>query len=293
VRSKVGISSVDTPTRVGATTTLADAGPAHDAGRQSATIVPSLDSGAPRNTPKDASSAAMPDAGSSLQPQDASVAKDPASDSGQRSMEDARAPDAASTPAPGEEFARCTADVSCNGDLKCYSSGPGYCAEPCQSDSDCTDHEGFDFTCFTLQGACRVDCGPSGTDGLCPSRLVCVADSTGGQRCMLPREPGTGDKHFLEPCDIGHGSGDCVAGLTCYRAGLTAFDGPGYCTQPCMLGSNGMGCDSLMGMTNPGATFICTTRDACALTCSKSMCKPGMGCEEIGQESYCHYPASP
>jgi hypothetical protein len=274
-------------------TSLTDAGPARDAGRLTSTIGASLDSGAPRSL-KDASTGATPDAGGLHQPQDAS-ANGPTSDSGPGSPDDARVSNDPTKPAPGEQFARCTADVSCHGGLKCYGSGPGYCAQPCQSDSDCTDFEGLHFTCSLPQGACRVDCSAGGTSGKCPSLLVCVTDSTNNQRCMLPREPGTGDKHFMEPCDIGHGSLDCVAGLACYRAGLTAFDGPGYCTQPCMLGGMGMGmgCQGLMVTGTPGATFICTPRNACALTCSQSMCKAGMDCESLLQEGYCHYPAGP
>jgi hypothetical protein len=273
-------SSVSAPA-----TSLADGGRASDAGRQSTTVRAS-DSGAPQSLQKDA--------GGLQRPGDASAGSSTL-DSGPRSASDASAPGSLTTPAPGGQFARCTGDISCKGGLKCYNNGPGYCAQSCQADSDCTDFEGFDFTCYLPQGACRVDCSAAGTAGKCPSLLVCAADSTNNQRCLLPREHGTADKQILEPCDVAHGSGDCVAGLICFRAPPTAVDGPGYCTEPCMPG--GTACQALTGMGMgmgtgmSGASFECTV-GACALTCSKT-CKLGMACESIGQQGYCHYPAGP
>ena len=92
------------------------------------------------------------------------------------------------------ELAPCSSDGDCDGDLVCYgaflagSGTSGFCTRSCTGDSDCFDHQGVDFTCGSVgtqtggQG-CRVDCSATGTDGSCPTDMVCATGFA--ERCML------------------------------------------------------------------------------------------------------------
>jgi hypothetical protein len=107
------------------------------------------------------------------------------------------------TQEPRGSYPSCSSDSDCSQGQNCYignpSGGPGHCAQQCTVDADCTDYDGFDFACYTVTGTCRIDCGASGSNGMCPGELRCVLDLTNNYRCRLPAtSAGTGGS--AAPC---------------------------------------------------------------------------------------------
>ena len=218
---------------------------------------------------------------------------DPPDAGGVSSVVDAAVPDAgsqpdaapdAAAPTKGLLFDRCVSDDECSLGLVCYGSGPGHCAQPCAESSDCVDVDGFEFSCSTNDGACRIDCTDEGPDA-CPQGLVCVARIAGEERCMLPREDGTGERGLFEPCDLAQGDDECADGLVCYRSADSRIDGPGYCTLECGRGESS--CDDV----SFSSTAIECAASVCRFDCTEDECPLGMACERLGPRGLCHYPA--
>jgi len=193
--------------------------------------------------------------------------------------------------------------TTCPDGWKCYGgqpNTPGHCAEACTKDSDCTDYDGFDFTCFTDDGKCRIDCGSSGSKGACPDELMCVLDLTNNYRCRFPpNSGGSGGSgvSIYQPCDIEHGDSDCINGLHCYRAEASQVHGPGYCTTDCYpAGQQGPECfnpGAGGGGSGGGNSYDVTCGDdVCRFECGpRDPCPDGMACETIAGTGVCHYPA--
>jgi hypothetical protein len=261
---------------------------AHDSGAN--------DSGAPPSNIVPPASDPIPTDASPPPPSDPPDAADvPSSDSAVADAgTDADPGTDASTPPPvdpppptkGLLFDRCVTDHGCSLGLVCYGAGPGHCAQPCTENSDCVPVDGFEFTCSANDGACRIDCSDDDNQDACPQGLTCVNRGSSEQRCMLPREQGTGDRELFEPCDRAHGDGDCVDGLVCYRSDDSRIDGPGYCTEQC-----GDGESSCNDVPSSFAELECAG-DVCRFDCSKSACPLGMACEPIGDRGVCHYPSA-
>jgi hypothetical protein len=187
--------------------------------------------------------------------------------------------------------------TTCPDGWKCYGgqpNTPGHCAEACEKDSDCTDYDGFDFTCFTDDGKCRIDCGASGSQGECPDELTCVLDLTNNYRCRFPPTSTTGTRGLYQPCDIEHGDSDCVTGLHCYRVEQSQVHGPGFCTNSCGQqgpGSGGGGPGQGQQCFNPSDFGTVECGDGvCRYDCTDDDCPDGMDCEMIGPVGVCHYP---
>jgi len=86
----------------------------------------------------------------------------------------------------GAQNSPCTNNGNeCSGDLVCYLGN--HCSAPCSADSDCNGVSGADYTCYTMDGVCRVICAD---DNDCPPGLECQNVTMGGGsmtlRCMLP-----------------------------------------------------------------------------------------------------------
>jgi hypothetical protein len=266
---------------------------------------PSSDGDAPQAGAVDGSSGVEPDAGAPpanmSPPVDEPVRSDaapsgesdpsPVADAGGAPPADAdvdaavdtgTAPEDASV--PGEDaFDACDTDADCSAGLVCYGSGFGYCAQPCQENSDCIDVDGVDFTCSPNDHACRVDCSEAGTDGVCPQGLTCFAFGDEG-RCLPPGADGTSDRDLFEPCDLANGDDDCADGLFCYRSADSRVDGPGYCTRDCA------GRGPVCGDMDESPAVLECHESRCRFTCTEAPCPDGMTCEEIGRGGVCHYP---
>jgi hypothetical protein len=122
---------------------------------------------------------------------DASNPPPPVNDAAIPPPEDARVDAAADTGMEPEDaafedlFEPCDSVDGCSEGLVCYGEGYGYCSQPCQEDSDCTDFESIDFTCSPNEFACRVDCTEAGSNGVCPQGLTCI-DLGDDARCLPP-----------------------------------------------------------------------------------------------------------
>jgi hypothetical protein len=190
--------------------------------------------------------------------------------------------DAAIDPPKGGLLEPCTMDEGCAGELVCYGA-PGFCAQPCDKDHDCTPLDGFEYSCSDNVGACRIDCGDDDGDGRCPDGFECSFE-----RCMPGMRPGGGDRGLLEPCDRSLGDDDCIQGLVCYRWNDTQQDSPGYCTLPCGEGAGNGVCDVPM---QGEFEFSCGGEGGCRFSCSNAPCPSFMQCEQLsGQGGRCHYP---
>ena len=87
--------------------------------------------------------------------------------------------------AEGDQNSPCPNGNECSSELVCYLDN--HCSAACDADSDCDGLSGADYTCYTMDGVCRVICAD---DNDCPAGLECqnVAMGGGGTtlRCMLP-----------------------------------------------------------------------------------------------------------
>jgi hypothetical protein len=89
----------------------------------------------------------------------------------------------------GEEGAqngpcRDSGDV-CDDGLGCYlpdENLPSFCTLECTDDDDCDALGGAEWTCWVMEGLCRVQCSDNGNDD-CPADFECT-DVLGQDRCV-------------------------------------------------------------------------------------------------------------
>jgi hypothetical protein len=185
--------------------------------------------------------------------------------------------------------------TTCPDGWKCYGgqpNTPGHCAEACTKDTDCTDYDGFDFTCFADDGKCRIDCGSSGSMGACPDELTCVLDLTNNYRCRFPPTSTSGTRTLYQSCVIEKGDADCVSGLHCYLADGFGLQGPGYCTTSCGPQGGGPGPGGGQGPQCYNPSDVGTVDCAggfCRFDCSHDDCPDGMDCAMVQDVGVCHY----
>jgi hypothetical protein len=73
-------------------------------------------------------------------------------------------------------YGKCSVSGDCAGENVCYGSSQissGFCAQPCQMDTDCTEMAAtgdITPTCSTNSSACRLQCGQGDT---CPDGMAC------------------------------------------------------------------------------------------------------------------------
>ncbi len=196
--------------------------------------------------------------------------------------EDASTPDPV-LPMDGDALSVCESTDDCNGDdLVCavFGNAQGYCAEDCADDADCDAVDGVDAFCDN-DDRCVIDCSEEGSDGDCPTNMVCIESTTSVIadpifRCQYP-EPKNLDMY--EVCDPDRGNADCKVELTCQVfPGLTDLR-DSSCVAGCMEADD---CDDL----DSEATAVCdleplSDEGVCALECEQDEdCPSEMTCIE-------------
>lgn len=89
----------------------------------------------------------------------------------------------------GKQLAVCESGSDCDQGHECFTDAPGpsFCSKSCESDNDCADVEGGEYTCYEPGRVCRIVCESAEDDGACPSGQICrFLNPLAGFRCAYP-----------------------------------------------------------------------------------------------------------
>jgi hypothetical protein len=97
--------------------------------------------------------------------------------------------DAGPLPTDGKQLAVCESGSDCDQGYECFTDAPGpsFCSKSCESDDECADIEGGEYTCFEPGSVCRIVCEDAEDDGACPHGQTCrFLNPLAGFRCAYP-----------------------------------------------------------------------------------------------------------